>query len=173
LGRVRRYLALTAALLTAAAITAPAALADSIVYEKEGNIWEAAPDGTNQRQITTSGGYSKPTQAADGTIVAVKNKLLERLDRSGNVRNLAGDSEYTGPLTPSIAPGGALVAYNFNKTTGVNAGMHATLSYADRETDADEVFNIGGWSNPSWIGNDKILMFDGSEPFSGSQRPTP
>jgi hypothetical protein len=164
---VRLYLALTAALFAAAALTAPAALADSIVYEKNGNVWLANPDGTGQRQVTTSGGYSKPTQANDGTIVAVKNKLLERLDRSGNVLNLAGDSEYTGPLTPSIAPGGALVAYNFNKTTGVNPGLHTTLSHANRETDADEIFNIGGWSNPSWVGDGMVLMFDGSPTFTG------
>ena len=30
-----------------------------------------------------------------------------------------------------------------------------------------EIFNIGGWSNPSWIGDDKVLMFDGSETFTG------
>jgi hypothetical protein len=159
---VRRYTALAAAAVACLAIAAPAALADSIVYEKDGNVWLANPDGTGQRQVTTAGGYSKPTQANDGTIVAVKDKLLHRLDRNGALLNLAGDAEYTGPLTPSIAPGGTLVAYNFNKTTGVNPGLHTTLSYANRETDADEIFNIGGWSNPSWIGDSRVLMFDGT-----------
>jgi hypothetical protein len=163
---VRRYIAFLAA-LTALAVAAPAALADSIVYEKDGNVWLANPDGSGQRQVTTSGGYSKPTQANDGTIVAVKDKLLHRMDRNGNVLNLAGDSEYTGPLTPSIAPGGALVAYNYNKTTGVNPGLHTTLSHANRETDADELFNIGGWSNPSWIGDGMVLMFDSTPGFTG------
>ena len=55
--------------LAACAISAPSALADSIVYEKGGNVWAANPDGSGQRQVTTSGGYSHPSQANDGTIV--------------------------------------------------------------------------------------------------------
>jgi hypothetical protein len=47
---------------------APTALADSIAYEKGGNVLLANPDGSGQRPVTTSGGYSKPTQASDGEI---------------------------------------------------------------------------------------------------------
>ena len=163
---MRRFAALAVA-VTCFAVSAPPALADSIVYEKGGNVWAANPDGTGQRQVTTSGGYSKPTQANDGTIVAVKGKLLHRMDRSGRLLNLAGDSSGTGPLTPALAPGGSLVAYNYTNIGPITPGMRTALSHSTRETSNDEIFNIGGWSNPSWIGDGMVLMFDGSETFVG------
>lgn len=146
---------------------APTALADSIVYEKNGNIWQAAPDGSNQRQVTTAGGYSKPTQANDGTIVAVKGKLLHRMDRAGRVLNSAGDSRYSGPLTPAFSPNGALVAYNYNNTGSLSPGFHTTLSHSTRPTSHGEIFDISGWGNPTWIGNNRVLMFDASPSFTG------
>jgi hypothetical protein len=164
---VRRYTALAAAILAIAAFAAPAALADSIVYEKGGNVWLANPDGTGQHPVTSSGGYSKPTQANDGTIVAVKNKLLQRMDRRGNLLNLAGDSSGTGPLTPALSPGGSLVAYNYTNLGPIAPGMRMALSHSTSQTSNDEIFNIGGWSNPSWIGDGMVLMFDGSETFTG------
>ena len=164
---MRRYPALVAVLLAVAALTAPSALADSIVFEKSGNVWVVNPDGTGQRQVTTAGGYTKPTQANDGTIVAVKGKLLHRLDRSGRLLNLAGDSSGTGPLTPALSPGGSLVAYNYTNLGPITPGMRTALSHADLQTSNDEIFNIGGWSNPSWIGDNRVLMFDGSETFTG------
>jgi hypothetical protein len=160
---VRRYPALVAVLLAAAAFTAPSAAADSIVYEKDGNVWLAKPDGSGQRQVTTSGGYAKPTQANDGTIVAVKGNLLHRMDREGNLLNLAGDADWGGPLTPAFAPGGAQVAYNYFRTgTSLAPGFHTSISHATRETSHEEIYDIHGWSNPSWIGDGMVLMFDGS-----------
>jgi hypothetical protein len=164
---VRRYLALSTVALAVAAVTAPSALADSIVYEKNGDVWLANPDGSGQRKVTTSGGYSKPTQANDGTIVAVKGKLLHRLSRSGKLLNLAGDDGGSGPLTPALSPDGALVAYNYNNTGPITPGFHTTLSHATRQTSHDEIWEISGWSNPSWIGADRVLVFDGSETFTG------
>jgi hypothetical protein len=155
---VRRYTAL-AATLACIAISAPAAFADSIVYEKGGNVWLTNPDGTGQRQVTTSGGYSKPTQADDGTIVAVKNNLLQRMNRSGRLLNLAGSDSGSGPLTPVFQPSGSLVAYNYNNTGPSVPGLHTTLSYSTRQTTHDEIFELSGRSNPSWIGDDKLLMF--------------
>src|SRR3954468_18119638 len=128
---MRRYIALAVALV-AVAVAAPAALADSIVYEKDGNVWLANPDGSGQRQVTTSGGYSKPTQANDGTIVAVKDNVLHRLNRAGTLLNLAGASStalYTGPIAPALAPDGSLVAYDYNNTGPSAPGFHTTLSY--------------------------------------------
>jgi hypothetical protein len=148
-------------------VSAPAALADSIVYEKGGNIWLANPDGSGQRQVTTSGGYSKPSQANDGTIVAVRDRLLHRLDRSGKLLNLAGDDGGSGPFTPALSPDGSLVAYNYNNTGPITPGFHTTLSHSTRRTTHDEIWEISGWSNPSWIGADKVLAFDGSETFTG------
>jgi hypothetical protein len=163
---VRFHLALAASLVLFAT-AAPAALADSIVYEKNGNVWAGNPDGSGQRQITTSGGYSNPSQSSSGTIAAVKGGLLHRLDRSGRLVNLAGDSSGSGPLLSSIAPGGALIAYHFNNTGSIAPGLRTALSHADRKTSNDEIFNIGGWINPSWIGDGMLLMFDGSPSFTG------
>jgi hypothetical protein len=153
--------------MAAASFTAPSALADSIVYEKGGNVWLANPDGSGQRPVTRSGGYSKPTQANDGTIMAVKNKLLQRLSRSGRVLNSAGDSDGSGPLTPAVSPDGSLVAYTYNNTGPIVPGLRTALSHSTRETDNSEIFNIGGWINPSWVGADMVLMFDGSPSTTG------
>ncbi len=147
-----------------AALTAPSALADSIVYEKDGNVWLANPDGSGQRQVTTAGGYAKPTQADDGTIVAVKDHLLHRLDRNGNLLNLAGESGGNGPVTPAFSPNGALVAYNYSGAAG---SFSTALSHSTQPTTHEEIFYISGWSNPSWIGNDMVLMFDGSPTYTG------
>ncbi len=73
---MRRYTALAAALLALSAAAAPTALADSIVFERGGNVWLANPDGSGQRQLTTTGGYSRPSQADDGTIVAANGSVL-------------------------------------------------------------------------------------------------
>jgi len=164
---VRRFLALTAALLTAAALAAPSALADSIVYEKGGDVWLARPDGTGAHQITSSGRYTYASQADDGTIAAVKGGLLQRLSRSGRLLNLAGDSSGSGPLLSSISPAGSLIAYHYTNTGSITPGLRTAISEAGRETSNDEIFNIGGWINPSWIGDARLLMFDGSPTFTG------
>jgi hypothetical protein len=158
---VRRYTALAAA-VAALAVAAPPALASSIVYEKGGDVWAANPDGSGQRPVTTSGGYSHPSQANDGTIAAVKGGLLQRLDRSGNVLNLAGDPSGSGPLLSSIAPGGSLIAYHFDNSGPTTSGLRTALSHADRQTSNDEIYNVGGWINPTWLGDGALLMFDGS-----------
>src|SRR5688572_27470381 len=153
----RRGRTLTLAITVGAAlVAAPGASADSIVYEKGGNVWQAQPDGTDQRQITTSGGFSKPTQSDDGTIAAAKGGILVRMDRGGRVLNTAGDRDWGAPLTPALAPNGLRVAYNYFRETGPQDGFHTALSHAGRETDHDEIFQIRGWSNPSWVGNDKV-----------------
>jgi hypothetical protein len=141
--------------------------ADSIVFERGGQVWVAEPDGTAQFQVTTGGGYSNPSQASDGTIFAVKDGLIHRLDRGGRLLNRAGDPSGSGPLLASAAPGGALVSYHYNNTSSITPGLRTALSHADRETSNDELFNIGGWINPSWIGDGLLLMFDGSESFTG------
>ena len=163
----RRSTALAAALLAVAAIAAPSAVADSIVFERGGDVWLANPDGSGQRQVTTDGGYSNPSQADDGTIAAVKDGLLHRLDRAGRLLNLAGDPSGSGPLIASSAPGGGLIAYHYDNTGSVTPGPRTALSHADRQTGNDEIFNIGGWINPSWIGDGTVLMFDGSQTFAG------
>ena len=148
----------------AALVAAPVASADSIVYEKGGNVWQAQPDGSDQRQITTDGGYARPTQADDGTIVAVKNQLLVRMDRGGRILNTAGDDDHGGPLVPQLSPGGAHVAYSYNNIGPTTPGLRATFSFAGRETDHDEIFQISGRGNTAWVNNERVVMFDNNSP---------
>ena len=94
--------------------------------------------------------------------MAVKNSLLERMDRNGTVLNLAGSSgsyPANGPITPAFQPGGSLVAYNYNNTGPATPGLHTTLSHSTRQTTHDELYEISGRSNPSWIDNNRLLMF--------------
>jgi hypothetical protein len=141
-------------------VTPGAAFADSIVYEKDGNVWLASPDGARQVQVTTSGGFTRPTQADDGTIVAVKDTLLQRLDRRGNVLNSAGDSDYGGPITPHIARDGTRVLYTFFATGPILTGPYIAVSHADRPTENYEIDGpLSGYVNGSWLDNSRAVIF--------------
>src|SRR3954464_7377313 len=68
------------------ALAAPAA-ADSLVYVKNADVWAARPDGTGAVRITADGRandrYGYPTQADDGTVLAVRGNRFYRFDRTG------------------------------------------------------------------------------------------
>lgn len=157
---MRRYPALVAVLLATAAAIAPPALADSIVYEKGGNVWLASPDGSGQRQLTTTGGYGRPSQADDGTIVATKDAVLHRLSRSGRLLNQAGDDDYGGKIFTDFSPDGALVSYGFFANGPILTGPYAAVSHASRLTEKEEIDGpLKGYLNPSWIDSSRILLF--------------
>src|SRR5687767_8651781 len=73
--RSRLGLAVLAAACVVTAIGAPAAMADSLTFIKDHNVWLANPDGSGQHQVTLDGTasapYESPSQADDGTIVAL------------------------------------------------------------------------------------------------------
>lgn len=56
--------------------TACPAAADSVVFSRDNNIWLSNSDGSGQYQVTLDGTpsspYSSPSQADDGTIVALR-----------------------------------------------------------------------------------------------------
>src|SRR4051794_39626584 len=87
---LRRAAPLFGCAAIALAIAAPAH-ADSIVYVKDGNVWLTSPDGAKQYQVTADGGYDSPSQADDGTIVALRAKQFIRMDRSGHPLNAPVD----------------------------------------------------------------------------------
>lgn len=156
---MRRYTALAAALACLAAAP-PSALASSIVFEKNGNVWVAGPDGSGQRQVTTSGGYGRPSQADDGTIIAARGDLLERLDRSGRVLNEAGDDDYGGKIFTDLSPDGALASYGFFANGPILTGPYVAVSHANRRTEKEEIDGpLKGYLNPSWLDNNRILLF--------------
>jgi hypothetical protein len=157
---VRRYPALVAVLLATAALTAPSALADSIVYERDGNVWLANPDGSGQRQVTTAGGYGKPSQADDGTIMAAKDAVLHHLSRSGQLLNLAGDDDYGGKIFTDFSPNGALASYGFFASGPILTGPYAAVSHSSRPTEKEEIDGpLSGYLNPSWLDNTHVLLF--------------
>src|SRR4051794_17614745 len=88
------------AALTAAATLACAASAqaDSISYLRDGDIWVAAPDGTQQTQLTHDGGYSYQSRADDGSFIAVRGRLLRRLSPTGGLV-----AEFTTPVSGAQA----------------------------------------------------------------------
>lgn len=155
------------AALLALALAPATAAGDSIVYEKEGNIWQAAPDGSRQTQVTTAGGYARPTQAGDGTIIAVKDKLLHRLDRSGRLLNTAGDPENCciTLLTPHVSPDGQRLVYNLFDNGPLLTGPRIATSYSARPTPRDEIDqSLSGYLNPTWIDNGRAVIFPGGSP---------
>ena len=78
-----RLLSLTVALVL---LGAAPALADSIAYVKDGDVWLAAPDGSRTLQVTHTGGYSYVSQADTGEMIALApGERLRKLSRTGKV----------------------------------------------------------------------------------------
>jgi hypothetical protein len=175
----------TIAALAAAAflVCAAPAMADSIAYIKDGNVWLSTTDGSRQYQVTTTGGYSDVTQADDGTLVALTGVRLHKLDRQGNVladfdtpvsdTRQNGFKAFYGPFDPAISPDGAKLAYTYYYrgvsqdpscfppacvTVGWEGGTG--YSHTDRQTDWAEA-GLGkhsGWLHPSWIDNENTML---------------
>ena len=158
---------------------APAA-ADSLVFIKGHNIWLSQPDGSGQYQVTLDGTaaapYESPSQADNGTIVAIRQTpgqrpQLYRMSQSGGLLNapINTPAPGTGAMHAKVSPNGALVAYWFLTLVNdplcpfcVNIANQALLSHSDRFTNHTEVGtpNYGGW--PSWIGSDTIVIGGGT-----------
>ena len=62
------------ALLLAGLALPASAQADSVSYIKGGDVWIAAPDGSNQTRITSTGAYKAASQGDDGTLVAISDR---------------------------------------------------------------------------------------------------
>jgi hypothetical protein len=177
-----RLLALCGALIALAAV-APAAMADSIAYIKDGNVWLSTSDGGRQYQVTFQGGYSDVTQADNGTLIALTGVRLHKLDRQGNVladfdtpvsdTRPPGAKAFFGPFDPAISPSGDKLAYTYyykgvSQDTGcyppacVTVGWEGGTGYShtDRQTAWDEA-GLGkhsGWMHPSWIDDQNTLL---------------
>jgi hypothetical protein len=177
---------LTALVLTgvaAGALTASAG-ADSIVYVKDGNVWLTSPDAAKQYQVTYDGGYSSPSQADDGTIVALRAKQFVRMNRSGQALNapFAGmgtsGGDFYGPYDPRVSPDGTRIAYWFGQYSqrydyGCNCYLFhweskSAWSWSNRFTDpSSESENTLGLEQPEWLTNDRVLTAYSSFWMSG------
>ena len=148
--------------------------ADSLVFIKDGNVH--LTDGTRTAQVTQGGNWESPSQADDGTIVAVRvgtdergerYRYLIRMDRRGRelnppVETLDHNTTYDGPMNAKVSPDGRLVAFHWFASGPILRGAYFTLSYSDRSTPKEEIETAGGYINPSWLGSSQVLLFNGS-----------
>jgi len=173
---MRRVLLILAAAAIGCLSVAASASASSIVFTKGGNIWLSSPDGSLQRQVTTDGGYSSPSQADDGNVVALHNGQFVHLDRHGNLlgppvnglQGVAGGTVALGPWDPRVSPDDSKIAYDI----GVVSTMwdwtcncyQQTTEYETLYTDVGQFTDpsvygvIRDYSSPSWIDDQHTLL---------------
>lgn len=179
---LRRSLA-AAVVLAALAGPPGGAAASSIVYTDGPDVWIASPDGARRAQVTHAPagdlGYATPSQADDGTIVALDagNRLV-RFAQSGRrigdpVPLWLGDGRsngFHGPFDPQVSPDGSKVAYAYNHCPAGDDCFRAirrftAYTYASRYTDLAELGHFPDWTEPSWIDSSRTLAFN---PGAGS-----
>jgi hypothetical protein len=166
--RVRAGLFAVAAV---AALSPAQAVASSLVYLKGGDVYLGSPDGAAERRLTTGGGFESPSQADDGTVVAVERGeegvynfgLVHRISRTGQAIGAPtrcgpeNSTTYTGPLGAEVSPDGALLAFHYFQFPE----QSPTAGYCpiDRDAATSEFGEIGGQFNPSWISGDRVVLF--------------
>jgi hypothetical protein len=164
--------------------TAPAAPTGSIVFTKAGDVYRARPDGSHARRLTRSGRsrpYRHPTQADDGTVVAVRAdttfyRFSRRGRRVGRARRIAtglrnAGSLHTLALSPAVSPNGREVAVSdvllqgiYDPSTGAR-GMNLvaiTIQYHRAATGrrVGQIHVPGDYlESPSWVNNTRVLFF--------------
>ncbi len=182
---MRKLLLAAAVAVAATAASAAPAMAGSIAYIKDGNVWLSTDDGGRQFQVTTAGGYADVSQADDGTMIALKGVRLHKLDRMGNVladfdtpvsdTRPPGQRVFYGPFDPAISPDGSKVSYTYyymtqsqNPTcyppqcvTTINEGGTG-YSRSDRQTGWDEpgFYRHSGWRNAFWVDDQTTVLSD-------------
>ena len=174
---MKRTLIIGLALVTSLVAASPA-LADSITYVKDHNVWIADPDGAKQHRVTNDGTadwpYRSPSQADDGTIAAAHGTDIVRLRQNGAVlskfdppdtTDSAGQHIGGHPVQVAVSPDGRMVAYTYyqaNCPPGAPCGTRYVMlySHAGRATPV-ETFGKIYRNNPAWTSNDRLLAFGG------------
>jgi hypothetical protein len=153
--------------------------ASSIVYIKDEHVWLTRPDGSAPYQVTEDGGYSSPSQADDGTIVALQNPgMFVRMKQNGEqlVAPFPGmgsgenSGNFEGPYDPQVSPDGTRIAYWFLQAQQTfhpacncwlfEMKVHTTVSRSDAFTDPSTAGYLDVSRAPSWIGNSRLLVSD-------------
>jgi hypothetical protein len=152
-----------------------AAAAGSILFVRGGDVWISTPDGTTERPLTAGGGFSSPSMADDGTIVALHGRSLVRLRPDGAPVGMAVDAVggdwvvAGGPYGARVSPDGDRVAYWFTGRRRfclpIEPGCSlqdsdvTAYAYADRVTDPLELGVVRDRREPSWYGSGRALLF--------------
>jgi hypothetical protein len=175
-----------ALIVIAAALALPAtAGASSIAFIKDHNVWLTSPDGSRQKQVTTDGTETKayiwPSQADDGTILAKHGDYFQRLRPDGTklgapIPAVGSDVSHSGnlfvmsgPNAPRISPDGKRFAYWLSARSLVTCPIwdphcsfddtdYTMVSHVDRFTPPEEFGAVRDYRDPSWIGNDRLLV---------------
>jgi hypothetical protein len=174
--RRTKLTSILAAAALATGVAAGNAHADSIVYAKQGNLYLSSADGSNGYQLTFDGGYSSPSQADNGTIGAIRNRQLVRMNRSGQLLNapidaMGSDASHfgiAGPYDARLSPDGTRFAYWFyvqtswsdyyNSVEWISTGTYGAWTYADHFTDPSSEGEFDrGLSQMEWISSDRLL----------------
>jgi hypothetical protein len=173
----------TAAAIVAAVLAAPAAAsAESLVYVKKGNVWVARPDGSRAHRVTRDGTrrlpYVHPTQADNGTIVALRatdiHRFTPRGRRVGRPHRVSAGLSGPGSLhelaeASEVSPNGKRVALQKTLLQGTSSNgikgmtiLAVSVEYRSAKTGRRqrEVHQAGDYyQSPSWVGNNRLLVF--------------
>lgn len=156
----------TAAAALAALALAPAtAHADSIVFNRGGDIWIMQPDGSGQRRVA-QGSYAWPSASDDGTIVAtdaagaIHRLSPQRAEKTAPLPTAATQATADAPAEPPthvrISPDGKKIAYDeviVDEATTLWTPANATGLDFPGQTIGQEQLEA-----PSWIGNDRLVL---------------
>ncbi len=166
-----RALLLTLGCLVSLLVAAAPAVADSLVFVKDNNVWLANPDGSGQYQVTSDGTadnpYISPSQADDGTIVAGRHKPaggpLYRMRQNGEVINtIPVGGMLAGPFAPQVSPDGKLVAFEHVFSRYVNGYLETSSDVRFTRADGSTPDGIGevgrGAGAPSWIDSGRAFV---------------
>jgi hypothetical protein len=163
--------------------TAASAQAASIVYIKVGNVWLATPDGAQGYQVTFDGGWDSPSQADDGTIMAVKDGQTYRLSPSGQplgppvptVFRGADPSTSHGPFGVRISPDSSKQTYYGDVYTSYeDFSCGCTLfrweaftrwGASDQFSEPNQVRGQELYGEPAWISDSLLLLSDVGSAF--------
>ncbi len=163
-------------LALAALLLAPAtAHADTIGFVRDGDVYTVRPDGSGQRRVA-AGDYAWPSQADDGTIVAVDAAgTLHRMTPQGAPLGGPLPSPATGaseedavepPTHVRISPDAKRIAYDIRTageaTTLWTPAGATRLDFPGQDAGQDELVA------PSWIGSDRLLLSRDVAAFGGA-----
>ncbi len=166
----------------AAAVAAPlpaTAIADSILYVDQGNVWTSRPDGSGKLQLTDGGSWHSPTQADDGTFAAVQGtgpiQLFARDGRplhtitTAEAKSGDGGTFAPRPVELSLSPDGSKLAYAYvagSCPPGSTCGsIQRSTFYTDTNVTTATPISVYGNQfsvhNPEWVTNSRTLVFGG------------